>query len=722
MTLNPWKWDWKRIAAALRYAWPLRVPLLSGALLMTLPLIAFGTRLRPYLTGLFDPVTPYAMVLITMLAILIGGTNLIIWCMVVSYGHARMDLPPRDAAMLPGTRAWVFAVLSAAPVVVVTIRYASQSPVMGMGELAFWALVGAVLAGGLLWLAYFISGTVGPVASRRARQPGTVGATQFNRFLEFLERHPSIGAGFIIVKKDHAGKIIDLKIAPGHGLALGLSIASVIAYAGVAYSTRNVHRPLIASALAYVLLLQLMLTWLAGFAAFMLDRARAPLAAYLLGWILVVNVAIHPFCSTDHAYLTYEIPAAPGRLEPPALVGDTEAPIVIAASGGGIQSAAWTALVVSQLDRVPGFRERLRLISAVSGGSAGSMNMLASWDQCGPERTVEEKAALVTQPFDPLGAAGESSLHAVGWGLVFKDLPRTFLPFFLSPFVDRGSVLEDAWKREPRLQRVTREGPLLASWRRNVAERECPALIFNAMAAETGEPMLFSTAGLPRSLKAFDFYERYQDRDLPLTTAVRLSAAFPFVTPASRADRDDLSGHFTHVVDGGYFDNYGISTLIGVVHDGLARARAPRKAKRLLIVEICDSVDCSGKETNGDLSKGGDDQSWTYQLTAPLSAMMAMRQAAQRVNNRASLRLLKDFWLGEEVCVESLQVPYGGGNAPMSWHLTAKEKEDIDAAWQARGPAVLTAVSAFVQGKRATQEGARCDGPLVAHSRVASSR
>src|SRR5437879_5409377 len=166
------------------------------------------------------------------------------------------------------------------------------------------------------------------------------------------------------------------------------------------------------------------------------------------------------------------------------------------------------------------------------------MNLLASWPECDP--LIEPPAVGPAERFEPNSASLESSMHAVGWGLVFKDLPRTVVPFLSNAFVDRGSVLEDAWKRESRLQRLfPAPAPFLASWRSNVAEQRCPGVVFNAMIAETGEPLLFSTVALPDSLEPFSFYEPSPDRDVPITTAVRLAAAFPYVLPATRADRDE---------------------------------------------------------------------------------------------------------------------------------------------------------------------------------------
>ena len=676
----------------LRYLWPLRVPIVSGAVLVLLPFIAFAGGVRQFLSGLFDPVEPQAIILITALALLNAWAVLMIACLVMTYGATRFGLPSRPCVVPPRNWAWAVASLLAASLIVKTVTYVGATPEVGTLEVWLFAAAGV----GLALVLFFVAVGINWLAHRIAARVQPKG--WYRRLLTRLLRYPSIAEGFIDPGPPP-------RLAQGHAQAFGLLCASMLAYVGTGYLTSDIHRPRLASALAYVLLLQLILTWLAGFAAFLFDRSRAPLFVYVAIWFLIVNWFVHPLFSTDHVYRTAAMPQAPDRIAPAELLGNEPVSIVVAASGGGIKSAAWTARVLTGLDElVPDFRSRVRMISAVSGGSVGTMNVIASWPDCGPPLDLTEAGG-----FDANAASRESSLHAVGWGLVFKDLPRTFVPFFSSPLVDRGSVLEDAWKREARLQReYPVEGPLLASWRRNIAERQCPGVVYNAMAAETGEPMLFSTIGLPASIRTFDFYERYPGRDLPVTTAVRLSAGFPYVAPASRADVDEQLGHYTHVVDGGYFDNYGVSTLVSVVNSGLTNAVSPPQGRRLLVIEICDSAACSGADANPQVTAGGDDQAWTYQLRAPLSAVIAMRTSAQRVNNRAALRLLKDYWLQQGVCVVSIEAPYGGTDAPLSWHLTAAEKRAVDDEWSRTSVRIAEAARTFLGGRRQISAGGSC--------------
>jgi predicted acylesterase/phospholipase RssA len=686
-----------------RYLWPLRVPVFVASAVSGLPWFALSGSVSSYLSGLFDPVTDSALVLITALALFNAWTVVIIAGLILEYGHARLDLPPTRAKMFPLHRTWWVAstVVVAGPVVWQTVAYAGRLTAGRRLPMIGFVLLGAMVAIALFYAALWIAGRFN--ASRPKEGPIR---RSYVRLLQVVARSPFLAAGFLETKDGRPA------LAPGHGLAFGLACGSIFLYVATGFLSRNIQRPVLGSALAYILLLVLALTWIAGFAAFLFDRVRVPLMLLFGAWLVIVSNVLDPLFSTDHIYRTVRLRSdAPPLAETADLLEGTATPIVVATSGGGIQAAAWTARVVSALHEIDGFQQHLRLISAVSGGSVGAINLLASWPDCGP--VTESPIPEPPERSDPNAASQESSLHAVGWGLVFKDLPRTVVPFFSSPYVDRGSVLEDAWKRESRLQRNYPDpAPFLASWRRNVAEHRCPAVVFNAMVAETGEPMLFSTTALPASLKAFSFYEHYPGRDVPITTAVRLSAAFPYVSPAARADEDDAARHYSHVVDGGYFDNYGVGTLAAMTDAALRSSRRPTAGVRhLLIIEICDDAHCSGEEPPSSPTIGGGRTSWPYQLLAPLSALVAMRSAAQRVTNRTTLRLLTDDWRTRSTCIETIHVPFGDRTVPMSWHMTALQKEAIDDAWKDAAKNVTAAVSAYLTGGVATPEGQACVGP-----------
>src|SRR5262249_52945070 len=145
-----------------------------------------------------------------------------------------------------------------------------------------------------------------------------------------------------------------------------------------------------------------------------------------------------------------------------------------------------------------------------------------------------------------------SSLDDVAWGATYPDAWATFIPPIRALAGDRGQALEWAWTRS---QEVARP---LSAWRTQVWSDLRPANIFNATLVDSGERLLIGTSRLgwreqdQRGLRNFE--ELYRDRDLQVVTAARLAASFTYVSPATRTSQP---GTASHVVDGGYYDDYG---------------------------------------------------------------------------------------------------------------------------------------------------------------------
>jgi hypothetical protein len=128
--------------------------------------------------------------------------------------------------------------------------------------------------------------------------------------------------------------------------------------------------------------------------------------------------------------------------------------------------------------------------------------------------------------------------------------------------------------------------------RPEVAKGNKPAVVFNATIVETGERLLLATTDSEPFRQPTnktspgwrDFTRLYPETDIPVATAARLSATFPFVTPAPRIRRGDVFADQYHVVDGGYYDNYGVATLIEWLDQAMKDAES--KPSRVLILQI----------------------------------------------------------------------------------------------------------------------------------------
>lgn len=300
--------------------------------------------------------------------------------------------------------------------------------------------------------------------------------------------------------------------------------------------------------------------------------------------------------------------------------------MMVATHGGGIRAAYWTAIVLQCLvgrsftadgrvcqgrERTPEKMEasarRLLIASGVSGGSVG----LAAYAQHLLYGELEDSTWMRRK----LGA--DYASPTVGWGL-YHDLPNHVIgvPADKSdcrprrPFgcveQDRAAVLEDTLD-----QGAPPTGPaqLRQTWdQRSSPDEEVrekaetvPLLAFNstlvggkfavvASAAKLGSQKINLNASpqsrpaigdqplpLGGTLETVDLL--CGDEDLKLSTASMLSARFPLVSPTGRlagkcgkspagqpwqykdCDTDECA---MYMVDGGYFDNSGLLTLVGL--------------------------------------------------------------------------------------------------------------------------------------------------------------
>lgn len=340
--------------------------------------------------------------------------------------------------------------------------------------------------------------------------------------------------------------------------------------------------------------------------------------------------------------------------------------IVVAASGGGIQAAAWTARVLTGLEEVFGedFARSIRVVSAVSGGSVGAMYFINEYTSAGPPPLTELEKIVER--------AEGSSLDKIAWGLIYPDLLRLYTSFGFG--WDRGLALEDAFLRRE-LQWNNREiiKAGLYSWKRDAEAGWRPGLILNTTIADTGERLPLSTIDLPAdsqgSMTQAEFRRQLGNKDIKVVTATRLSAAFPFVSPAARADVD---GPGSHIVDGGYYDNYGVSSLVEWLDAELSKDG--NEAKKVLFIQIHGAP--TERKTELKTNRG-----WFYQAFAPVSTLLRVRSTGQLSHNQVELALLIDYWKSK-VEIKPVVFEFSGENPPLSWHLNKKEKEAIEAEWK----------------------------------------
>jgi hypothetical protein len=259
--------------------------------------------------------------------------------------------------------------------------------------------------------------------------------------------------------------------------------------------------------------------------------------------------------------------------------------VIVAVDGGGIRAATWAVSLLTAIEKdVPEFPYHLKVITGASGGMVGSAYYVASLMPPVPGQvpTHQTRSGARLSREEMVAAISTDSLEAVARKLIFGDLSP--LPF--RAWNDRGYALEREWEKSTEVLAST-FGDLWAGekegWR--------PSLVVSPVIVEDGRRLLISNLDLEPltrpghgdSLSALELRRMIPGAEgLRLSSAVRMSASFPYVTPAAELPTIPLR----RVVDAGYYDNHGVDLAMRwILHnEGALRAAT----SQIALIEIPD--------------------------------------------------------------------------------------------------------------------------------------
>ena len=499
-------------------------------------------------------------------------------------------------------------------------------------------------------------------------------------------------------------------------------------------------------ALFYLMFITIGIILFFGGATFLLDYYLIPV---LLGF-LVVFALIYGLFNVDHYYQLNQLSQRENPIElarnkaienfKKALHKRLESQeennrtlVLVCASGGGIQAAGWTVKVLTGLQEALNKKQKdlgtkfitaIGFISSVSGGSVGTMYYL---DRFGGDGYPLEK------DFNNIfNSATANSLDATGWGLAYPDLWRFIgLPWIpkILQLGDRGTAIEIDWKRN---LKNPNDPPNLDTWRNQALDGTIPIPVFNATLVDNGYRFLLSPMTFIQQSnegkKYQDFNSLYgkDNYDIDLTTAARLSATFPYVTPICRnryPNNNEREQDNYHVADGGYFDNFGVFTTVEWLDKiVLEKLKQELQLKKVIILQI-NAFHSSAPENNNSTAQSAQPNNnsstkpgWLMSLIGPLLAVFKVRSSTQTDRNDLEIKILQEKWNQEEdnfkieyVKVEFPEINKSDLNAieqkyssdgsdenkwnlflndegeyepPLSWKLSEFEKAMIQYAWE----------------------------------------
>lgn len=306
----------------------------------------------------------------------------------------------------------------------------------------------------------------------------------------------------------------------------------------------------------------------------------------------------------------------------PGEPGEPKPMIVVAAAGGASRAGYWAANVLGELQDASGgrFAQSLFAISSVSGGSVGSAAFVS---QLHDNPAVGGRFGAAVRE-----TAGGDFLSPALAGLLFPDLAQRFLPTIplghgaVLALPDRAEALEKAFEeswtdhcrhvacRRPRLW----SEPLQALW--SDPSRRVPLLFINGERQEDGRRVITSRVVIDSAEfpDAVDFYAATQARDLAVSSAIHNGARFPIVSPGGVL-LDQQGQPNGRILDGGYFENSGLTTAADIVHAALLRAKATNRPIRPIVIELNNDSDVS--PTSPVFYRGGRPPDWHALVTSP---------------------------------------------------------------------------------------------------------
>ena len=444
----------------------------------------------------------------------------------------------------------------------------------------------------------------------------------------------------------------------------------------------------------------------------MLRLRSTPITGLLVVWALLVPMVDNP---SYHAVRQWPgAPAAPVTVEAYVARWQTDTPhpttgaspaLLVAASGGGIRAAYWTAAVLDCIvERTGGTDDpcgadatdstvaaRRRTVLAMSGISGGSLGLAEYVTAVGMQwDPAAATAALPGTWYRSRLGADFLSPTIAGW--LFNDGANALLR--PDEGVDRAAVMERAWER------TWPHDELSAPFFTDQRTGHQPALLLNGFSVDDGCRVLtsplatqpdrtaadctrVSTDGsAPAVLSTVDLGAQLcPDRDIGYSTAALASARFPLVSPAGHLGSCAGAGSPIDIVDGGYRETSGASTLVELWPElQAALGSAPQRCVSPVFLQIDNGY--ASDQVSG-VARGA-----VGQVLAPLRAVLSS-SAGEEAAAREASRQLFDGSDGPGTWFRITTYAHPGSTAPLGWVLSSDAMNDLERQLVVNAPTII---------------------------------
>jgi hypothetical protein len=362
--------------------------------------------------------------------------------------------------------------------------------------------------------------------------------------------------------------------------------------------------------------------------------------------------------------------------------------VLVCTSGGGQRAAVWAVRCLQVADSATqgGLMRHTQLMTGASGGMIGAAYFREVWHQA--------QLGRVADPYHPrfVDNIAKDRLNALVFSLVTTDL-GLWQPSFAYQGRDYGRDRGQAFEEKLNADTELLLDKPLAAYRQPEAAAQVPMLLLAPTVVNDGRRLYISpqgvsylttaAPGLPTELRPKlggiefgRFFAQHGADSLRFLSALRMSATFPYITPNVTLPSQPAM----QVMDAGLSDNFGVADAVRFVF--VFREWLARHTSGVVLVRIRDSP----REAPIPPSVS---RSLLFRLFTPIEHLVANLDHLQDARNEALVGYARGWFAGE---LHTIDFQYGGQadgarpatphEAPLSWRLTAKERDGIKALMQ----------------------------------------
>jgi hypothetical protein len=349
--------------------------------------------------------------------------------------------------------------------------------------------------------------------------------------------------------------------------------------------------------------------------------------------------------------------------------------IILNSSGGGLRSSLWTYLCLAYLDSVTdgSLYKHTKLITGSSGGMIGQAVFRE-------QKIADYNNTPFLSTSECFNAISKDLLNPVTMSLVTYDM---FIRYQTITDGDEVYTKDRGYSFEKQLNTNT-EGVFadkrLSAYSQLEKEAIIPQTIFSPVIINDGRKLLISSTSVPylsvsdhkigeENLLSehIDFHHIFKENtpdNLKLTTAIRMSATFPYILPAVNLPTTPT----IDVMDAGLRDNYGMT--IGLAYINTFKEWIAENTSGVVVVQFRDMPKHS--QFNTKVS-----DSFLKSLISPIGNVYDnLFNTHDYIQNEQVLQLKEN--IGFPLDVISFELPAEEDKkVSLSWHLSTLETELI---------------------------------------------